>query len=107
MQLRFSKQREMVILLRIDKAILDTSEVICDNIARFGSTERGLLSQNILGHIRNFVEYVAIKAFSNGADVNPNAPPYLQIPLSPLQSSLGLRSVGQPQPQSQHFRPQS
>ena len=72
MQLRFSKQREMVILLRIDKAILDTSEVICDNIARFGSTERGLLSQNILGHIRNFVEYVAIKAFSNGIDVNPN-----------------------------------
>lgn len=72
MQLRFSKQREMVILLRIDKAILDTSEVICDNIARFGSTERGLLSQNILGHIRNFVEYVAVKAFSNGDDVNPN-----------------------------------
>lgn len=62
----------MVILLRIDKAILDTSGVICDNIARFGATERGLLSQNILGHIRNFVEYVAIKAFSNGADVNPN-----------------------------------
>ena len=46
--------------------------MICDNIARFGATERGLLSQNILGHIRNFVEYVAIKAFSNGADVNPN-----------------------------------
>lgn len=63
----------MIILLRIDKAILDTSGVICDNIARFGATERGLLSQNILGHIRNFVEYVAIKAFSNGADVNPNA----------------------------------
>lgn len=62
----------MIILLRIDKAILDTSGVICDNIARFGATERGLLSQNILGHIRNFVEYVAIKAFSNGADVNPN-----------------------------------
>ena len=51
-------------MLRIDKAILDTSGVICDNIARFGATERGLLSQNILGHIRNFVEYVAIKAFS-------------------------------------------
>lgn len=59
-------------MLRIDKAILDTSGVICDNIARFCATERGLLSQNILGHIRNFVEYVAIKAFSNGADVNPN-----------------------------------
>lgn len=59
-------------MLRIDKAILDTNAVICDNIARFDSTERGLLSQNILGHIRNFVEYVAIKAFFNGQDVNPN-----------------------------------
>jgi len=59
-------------MLRIDKAILDANGVICDNIACFGTTERGLLSQNILGHIRNFVEYVAIKARSNGADVNPN-----------------------------------
>ena len=62
----------MIILLRIDKAILDTSGVICDNIAAFDSIERGLLSQNILGHIRNFVEYVAIKEFSKGEDVNPN-----------------------------------
>lgn len=59
-------------MLRIDKAILDTNEVICDNISRLDASERGLLSQNILGHIRNFVEYVAIKAYSNGADVNPN-----------------------------------
>lgn len=59
-------------LLRIDKAILDSSRVICDNITQLGSTERGLLSQNILGQIRNFVEYVAIKAYSNGADVNPH-----------------------------------
>lgn len=59
-------------MLRIDKAILDTNEVICDNISRFDSSERGLLSQNILGHVRNFVEYVAIKVFSNGADINPN-----------------------------------
>ncbi len=58
-------------MLRIDKAILDTNDVICDNIEQFGSIERGLLSQNILGHIRNFVEYIAIKAFSKGADVNP------------------------------------
>lgn len=62
----------MIIMLRIDKAILDANGVICDNIARFGPNDRGLLSQNILGHVRNFVEYVAIKAFSNGADVNPN-----------------------------------
>lgn len=59
-------------MLMIDKSILDASEVICSNIAHFDATERGLLSQNILGHIRNFVEYVAIKIFSNNDDVNPN-----------------------------------
>lgn len=59
-------------MLRIDRAILDTNDVICDNITQFGAINRGLLSQNILGHVRNFVEYVAIKAFSNGNDINPN-----------------------------------
>lgn len=59
-------------MLRIEKAILDANGVICDNISKFKVSDRGLLSQNVLGHVRNFVEYVAIKVFSNGADVNPN-----------------------------------
>lgn len=59
-------------MLRIDKAILDANGAICDNIARLDAGDRGLLSQNILGQIRNFVEYIAIKAYSNGQDVNPN-----------------------------------
>lgn len=59
-------------MLRIDKAILDTNAVICDNISQLSFADRGLLSQNILGHIRNFVEYIAIKAYSNGKDVDPN-----------------------------------
>lgn len=59
-------------MLGIDKAILNANGVICENIAQFSAGDRGLLSQNILGHIRNFVEYVAIKAYSNGQDINPN-----------------------------------
>ena len=59
-------------MLRIDKAIFDTNDVICNNIAHFSASDRGLLSQNILGQIRNFVEYIAIKAYSNGQDINPN-----------------------------------
>ena len=61
-----------MILLKIDKAILDTSEFICENISKFGSIERGLLSQNILGHIRNFVEYIAVKIYFDRQDVEPN-----------------------------------
>lgn len=59
-------------MLKIDKAILDTNGAICDNIKLINFADRGIVSQNILGQIRNFVEYVAIKAYSNGADVNPN-----------------------------------
>lgn len=59
-------------MLRIDKAILDTNAVICDNISQLSFVDRGLLSQNILSQIRNFVEYIALKAYSNGKDVDPN-----------------------------------
>lgn len=59
-------------MLRINKAILDANGAICDNIKQLSETDRGLLSQNILSQIRNFVEYIAIKAYSNGQDVNPN-----------------------------------
>lgn len=58
-------------MLRIDKAIFDANGAICENIAQLGAGDRGFLSQNILGQIRNFVEYIAIKAYSNGRDVNP------------------------------------
>ena len=59
-------------MLRIDKAIFDTNGVICDNICQLHFSDRGLLSQNILGQIRNFVEYIAIKSYSKGKDVDPN-----------------------------------
>ena len=59
-------------MLKIDKAIFDTDQVICDNIDSFDITNRGLLSQNILSQLRNFVEYIAMKdikdpAISEGA----------------------------------------
>ena len=59
-------------MLKIDKAILDVNEAICKNIKTLGKSERGLLSQNILGHIRNLVECVTMKAVSNGKDIDPN-----------------------------------
>lgn len=59
-------------MLQIDKAIYDTDLVICKNISRFDESERGLLSQNILSQLRNFVEYIAQKIYGNGTDINPN-----------------------------------
>ena len=59
-------------MLKIDKAILDTNQVICKNIDRFDDSERGLLSQNILAQLRNLVEYISQKIYSNGQDIDPN-----------------------------------
>lgn len=59
-------------MLKVDEAILDTNRVICRNISVFDESERGLLSQNILSQLRNFVEYIAQKVFSNGIDTDPN-----------------------------------
>ncbi|MBD5115537.1 MAG: AAA family ATPase [Ruminococcaceae bacterium] len=59
-------------MLKIDQAILDTDKVICKNIDRFDDSERGLLSQNILAQLRNYVEYVAQKIYSNNSDIDPN-----------------------------------
>ena len=56
----------------IDKAILDTDSNICKNINRFDNSDRGLLSQNILSQLRNFVEYIAMKLCSSNKDVDPN-----------------------------------
>ena len=55
----------------IDKAILDTNNVICKNIELMTKEERGFLSQNILSQLRNFVEYIIQKIyFSENADPN-------------------------------------
>lgn len=56
----------------IDKAILDADTNICKNISKFDDSERGLLSQNILSQLRNFVEYIAMKLCSTDKNVNPN-----------------------------------
>ena len=59
-------------MLRVDEAILDTNKVICKNISIFDASERGLLSQNILSQLRNFVEYIVQKVHSKGIDTDPN-----------------------------------
>ncbi|MCD7822461.1 MAG: ATP-dependent RecD-like DNA helicase [Oscillospiraceae bacterium] len=59
-------------MLQIDKSIYDVNDAICDNIKHFDATDRGLLSQNILSQLRNLVEYVAIKVYLDGKDINPN-----------------------------------
>ena len=55
---------------KIDAKILDIDKVICRNIDVFESTDRGLLSQNILSQLRNFVEHIALKIYANGQEID-------------------------------------
>ena len=55
---------------RLDKEILTIDTAICKNIDKFHASERGLLSQNILSQLRNFVEHIALKEGANGQDVD-------------------------------------
>ena len=59
-------------MLKIDKSIYDINKNICENIRLFPLKDRGFVSQNILAQLRNFVEYVAIKIYSHGTDIEPN-----------------------------------
>lgn len=54
---------------KLDETILRIDEVICKNIDKFDASERGLLAQNILAQLRNFVEYIALKELANGQDI--------------------------------------
>lgn len=68
----------------IDEAILVIDKTICKNIDKFHASERGVLSQNILAHLRNLVEHVALKEEAGDQDIEityeglKNAPNRLQ-----------------------------
>ena len=58
----------------IDSSIQNINKVICSNIDKFSITERGLLSQNIISQLRNFVEHISLKVFSNGQNIEVTYP---------------------------------
>jgi hypothetical protein len=49
----------------IDKHIIGISNAIGKNIQLISKKERGLLSQNILSHLRNLVEHIALKIYAS------------------------------------------
>lgn len=55
---------------KVDTCIININNVICANIKSYNNGDRGFLSQNILSQLRNLVEHTALKAFSNGQDMD-------------------------------------
>jgi hypothetical protein len=56
-------------MANINAIILQINKVICDNIDELYKTKRGLLSQNILSQLRNLVEHISLKVYSNGQNI--------------------------------------
>jgi energy-coupling factor transporter ATP-binding protein EcfA2 len=56
-------------MLKIDIEILNINKVICKNIDKFDDSDRGLLSQNIISQLRNFIDHIFLKVYSKGHDI--------------------------------------
>ncbi|WP_420552911.1 ATP-dependent DNA helicase [Tenacibaculum aiptasiae] len=50
--------------------IYTIDKAICKNIEKFKDNERGILSQNILSQLRNFVEIIFLKVYSEDSDID-------------------------------------
>lgn len=56
---------------KFDERILTTNNVICSNIEkREAFNDHGLLAQNILAQLRNYVEAIIIKIYSKDHDAD-------------------------------------
>ncbi|EJV86823.1 hypothetical protein IG3_01713 [Bacillus cereus HuA2-1] len=62
-------QMSNVTLLRIDTQILNIDKVICRHIDSLDNSPRGIVSQDILSQLRNFVEHIMLKCYANGQDI--------------------------------------
>ena len=55
---------------KVETEILNIDKVISKYINTFDMSYRGLLSQSILAQLRNFVDHISLKAYSNGEDID-------------------------------------
>jgi len=57
------KEIDVTIMKEIDIAIMNIDKAICDNIETLNTSDRWLLSQNILSQLRNFIEHIFLKLY--------------------------------------------
>ena len=55
--------------LRIDEQIMNSDRVICRHIDSIEKSTIGEISQDILSHLRHFVEHIMLKIYANGEDI--------------------------------------
>lgn len=65
-----SKSVTTAVQLRIDRQIVIIDKTICRHIDSLPASPRGVVSQDILSQLRNFVEHVMLKFYANGQDID-------------------------------------
>jgi len=68
--MRITNKKVEIGLLRIDRQILTIDIVICRYIDNITTSPRGEISQDILSHLRNFIEHIMLKFYANGQDID-------------------------------------
>ena len=61
-------------MLDVERRILDIDKTLCENmdLMDFQNVTRALVSQNLLSQSRNLIEHIAVRAYSEGKDVQVN-----------------------------------
>lgn len=57
-------------MLNIDKKIFTIDQVICRHLAEADNSNRGMISQDVLSHLRNFVEHLMLKCYADRNDID-------------------------------------
>lgn len=57
-------------MLSIDKKIIDIDKVICRHIGASDFSPRGVVSQDVLAQLRNFLEHIMLKLYAQGNDID-------------------------------------
>ena len=56
-------------MLDIDRKILTIDKAICRHLTEADYSDRGMISQDILSHLRNLVEHLMLKCYAGSNDI--------------------------------------
>lgn len=78
--------------LRIDEQIMNSDRVICRHIDSIEKSTIGEISQDILSHLRHFVEHIMLKIYANGEDIE-DSHENVQIAVKYVKSQMKLKHI--------------
>lgn len=79
---------------RIDEQIMNSDKVICRHIDSIKTSSIGEISQDILSHLRHFVEHIMLKIYADGDDIE-DSHENVQKAVKYTKSQMKLKNLAQ------------